>query len=255
MVFDEPLKMRELLTYLTDKLAAEKLPLTFHLNEATLLRQGVERGENPLTKEIAVRFSAQRVRVVDVLQQAVWQLRSDGEPYGFIVRAGRVEILPVPLLARDHLLNQMIHADFREVPLLEALEQLSEESGVSLTVDARAKQKAQTPITARFNNDVALQDAVRTLTEMGDLKMVYLVTGIYITTAERARVMEKELKRVYELPTPQNPFLFNPMLFNPMINPMMVVPMIATPPEVPMRSPLAPPLPPAPPFSREKGAA
>ena len=68
-------------------------------------------------------------------------------------------------------------------------------------MDARIKQKAQTPVTARFRNDVALQDAVRMLTDMAELKIVYLVTGMYVTTPEHAQVMQKELKQLYGSPS------------------------------------------------------
>ncbi len=88
-----------------------------------------------------------------------------------------------------------IQAYFRDRPLVEVLDHLSEETGISIIVDARVRQKAQLAITARFNRDVNLRDALRILTDMADLKVVILETGIYVTTPKRASVMEKELRK------------------------------------------------------------
>lgn len=192
-----------------------------------------------MDEEVGFRFANRPARALDVLQYVAKQLGK--MPRGTIlVRAGRVEIVPSVYATKEYMLNQNVEVAFKARPLADALEELSDMTGVSLVIDPRANEKAQMPVTARFNNDVALQDAVRMLTEMAELKMVYLVTGIFITTPERARIMEKELKRAYQIPSafPQNP--------------MMIPPMMGFPPPFDTPSPLAPPLPPASPFSREK---
>ena len=119
-----------------------------------------------------------------------------------------------------------------------ALEELSDLTGVSLVLDARANEKVQTTVTARFNDDVALQDAVRMLTDMADLKIVYLPTSMYITTPERAKVMQKELKNLYEPKAPANPF-GGTFPGGPLPDPNLNAPSPLAP-----SSPLAPPLPP-----------
>ena len=58
-----------------------------------------------------------------------------------------------------------------------ALDDLSALTGLSIIVDPRAKPKAQTALTAPFNGDVALRDAVLMLAEMAELKPVFLTTG------------------------------------------------------------------------------
>ena len=106
---------------------------------------------------------------------------------------------------------------------------------MSIVLDPRAKEKVKTAVTARFNDDVAMQDALRMLTEMAELKIVYLVTGMYITTPEHARAMQKELKDLYEPKMPAGGFgmpgggLPDPNLFQGFD---------------PSISPLSPPLPP-----------
>ena len=88
-------------------------------------------------------------------------------------------------------------------------------------------------VSARFRDDVALQDAVRMLTDMAELKIVYLVTGLYVTTPEHAKVMQKELKAIYEGSAPTN----SPFMPNAGVPP--------DPTIAPLESPLAPPLPPS----------
>jgi len=155
----------------------------------------------------------------------------------FIVRAGRIDIVPASKTTKEYMLNQTFHVDFSDRRLDAALEELSELTGVSIVMDARAKQKSQTTVTACFRDDVALQDAVRMLADMAELKIVYLVTGLYVTTPEHAKEMQKELKDLYEPKAPP-PFRgrFGPGGGGVAPDPLM---------DDPQNSPLAPPLPPA----------
>jgi hypothetical protein len=145
-----------------------------------------------------------------VLRQALKQLPIKST---FVVRAGNVHIVPFTRTTKEYMLNQTFHVEFSERRLDQALEELSDLTGVSIVIDTRAKQKAQTAVTARFHDDVALQDAVRMLSDMAELKIVYLVTGMYITTPEHAPVMQKELQKAYGIPesrpaaTPQLPLM------------------------------------------------
>src|SRR5262249_39846177 len=140
-----------------------------------------------------------------------------------LLRRGLVEITTRAAAGKEHTLNQTFFADFNARPLEDAIEELSELTGVSIVIDARVKEKAKTPVTARFRNDVAMQDAVRMLAEMSELKVVHLVTGLFITTPAQAQVLQKELKQLYEPSLP---------------------PGVPAPEMSPEGSPLAPPLPP-----------
>jgi hypothetical protein len=156
-----------------------------------------------------------------------------------IVRAGRVEIVPLSHADKQYMFNQTIRADFKDHRFDLALEELSDLTGVSLVIDVRARKQAEALVTARFNDDVALQDAVRMLTEMADLKVVYLVTGIFITTPERAAAMQKELRQLYEGENRSMPSM-PPADGLPAPQLQLPCPFVD-----PQSSPLAPPLPPA----------
>jgi hypothetical protein len=179
-----------------------------------------------MDQEIHLKHLPATTTVHHLLRQAVKQLPMKA---AYVIRAGKVEIVPAVRTSKEFMLNQTFHVDFKERRLDQALEELSELTGVSIVLDARARQKAQTAITARFHDDVALQDAVRMLADMAELKIVYLVTGLYVTTPEHAPVLQKELRRTYGLPEPGAAPA--------------VLPMQGMPPEI---DPLMPPLPPNP---------
>ncbi len=196
--------------------------------------------------QLHLRNLSAKASVNHLLRQALKQLPVKS---AMIVRAGRVDILPDVRTEKKYLLNQTFNVDFSERRLDQALEELSELTGVSIMIDGRAKEKAQTAVTARFHDDVALQDAVRMLAETADLKLVYLVTGIFVTTPERAKEMQKELKELYEPKAPPAGFGFPPKGIGPGIPGGLggapPAPMPADSGIIELRSPLAPPLPPS----------
>jgi hypothetical protein len=216
--------------------------ITFNIDEEAFRE---EAPDAPKIPEAQVNFKSlpPKTTVHQLLRQALNQLPVQS---ALIVRAGRVDLVPASRATKPYMLNQTFHVDFKERPLSAALEDLSELTGVSIVMDARAKEKAQTPVTARFHDDVALQDAVRMLTDMAELKIVYLVTGLYVTTAEHATAMQKELKQIYD--TPAN----LPAGFGPAAPGLPAAPGVppggAPAPQLqmiqPQTSPLAPPLPP-----------
>jgi hypothetical protein len=226
----EKVKFKVLLDYINKELETNDRTVTINLDAEPFVQMRPD-APDPFEEEVAIRGTRKRLTVMEMLGQAVKQI--GGATY--VVRAGRVDIIPVAHMSKEYSFNQTFRADFKDQRLDLALEELSDLTGVSLVIDGRAKVKAQTLVTARFNDDVALQDAVRMLTEMGDLKIVYMVTGMFITTPERAAAMQKELRQLYEGETkpmsmPPADGRFPDALPNPYVDP--------------QTSPLAPPLPP-----------
>jgi hypothetical protein len=203
-----------------DALKLDDREITFSVDDAAYREEVPELASIQESELRNLQNLPPRMTINQLLRHVLKQLPV---PSAFVVRAGRVDIVPLSHTSKDHMLNQTFYVEFKDRPLAQALDELSELTGVSIVVDARAKERAQTPVSARFHDDVALQDAVRMLTDMSELKLVYLVTGIYVTTPERSTVMQKELKQLYEGPEPapgQAPLLD------------------------PLSSPLVPPLPP-----------
>jgi hypothetical protein len=228
--FADSMKFGELLASLRETMTTAGKEVLFVVDDEAFKDEASD--ANALEAEIRLKNLPAKTTVMHMLRQAVKQLPVKS---AFVVRAGKVEIVPLARTSKEYMLNQTFHVDFSERKLDTALEELSELTGVSIVMDARAKQKAATAVTARFHDDVALQDAVRMLTDMAELKIVYLVTGMYVTTPEHAKEMQKELKALYEpkvmpfggvgVPGPGGPP--SPEMF------------------MPLESPLAPPLPPS----------
>ena len=227
--FRDRIKFGTLLEKISETLQRQNKPVTFYVDGESF-RENAPDWPDLHEEEIAIRSIRSRASVRHLLSEALKQT-SKGMAT-FIVRDGRVDIVAVTHVSKRILLNQTFHAEFKEQRLEAALAELSDLTGVSIVVDARARQKAQTTVTARFNDDVALQDAVRVLADMADLKIVYLVTCMYVTTPEHALTMQKELKAIYEPATPASstpPAIMAPDPFAPFYE---------------NQSPLAPPLPP-----------
>jgi len=192
----DPLKLKELLEYLSKQLPPGR-EVTFVIDDEAF-REEFPDVTDVAEAEVRVRGLSAKTTVLHMLRQALTQL-----PFktALIIRAGKVEIVPAARTSKEWMLNQTFNVDFKDRPLEAALDELSELTGVSIVMDTRAKEKAKSAVSGRFRDDVALQDAVRMLTDMAELKIVYLVTGMYITTPEHAQTMQKELKQLYGVPT------------------------------------------------------
>jgi hypothetical protein len=225
-----PIRLSDLLKFTGNSLREGKREVTFAVDDEAFREESTD--VSIYDADISFKNLPPKTTLHHLWRQALKQLPIKS---AMIVRAGRVDIVPLSRTSKEYMLNQTVRVDFSDRKLDMALEELSELTGVSIVMDPRVKQKAQTTVTARFHDDVALQDAVRMLTEMAELKMVYLVTGMYITTPEHAAAMQKELKAIYDLPAPApGAGVGGPLPGG--------LPGFMTPP---LESPLAPPLPPS----------
>ncbi|HYT91815.1 MAG TPA: hypothetical protein VEL76_24080, partial [Gemmataceae bacterium] len=86
----------------------------------------------------------------------------------FLLRSGTLEITTVKAASPKQLLRQKVLANFQNLPLEEALDELAEQTGLSVMVDARVGDKRRAAVTAVLTNDVTLEAALRLLTDMAD---------------------------------------------------------------------------------------
>jgi hypothetical protein len=96
----------------------------------------------------------------------------------FLVRPNVIEITVNDVTKPEF---QFVDGTFVDVPLEEVLAELSDRTGITILIDARAKEKAKTPITARFQHETNLATAVRLLADMADLKLVVVDRILYVT--------------------------------------------------------------------------
>ena len=77
--------------------------------------------------------------------------------------------------------TRFVRTNFVNRPLDEALDELSELTGIAITLDPRVGAKARTPVTARFPSETNLTQVVRLLADMADLRTVVVDTMLYVT--------------------------------------------------------------------------
>jgi hypothetical protein len=92
----------------------------------------------------------------------------------------------------------LVQVAFERRSLEDALKELADSADLTadfnIVLDARAAEKAKTPVTARLIN-VPLDTAVRLLADMADLKPFLVDNVIYVTTKENHAELQKEEKR------------------------------------------------------------
>lgn len=79
-----------------------------------------------------------------------------------------------------------VNTSFDRRPLTEALEELSDLTGISVVIDAAVGENAKLPVSAALRK-VPLPAAVRVLTNMAGLKPVVIDNVIYVTSKEKAQ--------------------------------------------------------------------
>jgi hypothetical protein len=96
----------------------------------------------------------------------------------FLVRSSYIEIT-----TNDQSLPgfQFIDGTFQHRPLDEILAELSDRTGITILVDARAGDKAKTPISAVLQPETNLVTAVRLLADMADLRLIVVDRTLYVT--------------------------------------------------------------------------
>jgi hypothetical protein len=89
-----------------------------------------------------------------------------------------------------------VDAEFASKPLSEVLQNLSDETGISIVVDGRCNDQSQTAVTATLNS-VPLDTAVEMLADMAGLMALRGDRLIYVTSVENA-VQAKQSRKAVE---------------------------------------------------------
>jgi RNA polymerase sigma factor (sigma-70 family) len=194
---------------------AKRYTLTFDVNEAAFAAEDVkdagkqeiarqEREAKPIPAMTGVDLATVLRKILSRTQSqsgAVFLVRSDGVIEITTGAAANREIRRNP----DDPMLPLVHADIEAQPLAAALKDLARQSGVNVVVDARAQDKAKTPVTATLLN-VPVDTAVRVLADMADLRPVLLNNVLYVTTRENAtRLEEEQAKRKAPLSEEKKP--------------------------------------------------
>lgn len=108
----------------------------------------------------------------------------------FLVREGRVLIVPIQEAALKKLAKHPVMGDFRRVPVLAVISDLADQAGLSIVVDNRIDDKANVPITVTFGNNLTVQDALLIVCDMAGFKVVELPSSFYVTTRDNAAALQ-----------------------------------------------------------------
>ncbi|MCI0457823.1 MAG: hypothetical protein L0Z62_12715 [Gemmataceae bacterium] len=104
----------------------------------------------------------------------------------FLARRGHIEVTTEDRASLPHLLQEKITATFEKRPLEEALEELIDLTGAMIIVDTRLGEKARTPVSARLQNPVPLEWAVKLLAEMAEVRVRIDHDWLFITSKAKA---------------------------------------------------------------------
>jgi hypothetical protein len=186
--FAIPMKFKEVMGQFYEKAAAKGMIVPFLVDQAAFADKNPDA---PDIYEVVMKFPTyvKTMSLAKVLDLALAQVPTKDAVY--VIRKGIVIITTNEKATVQNLLKERVIGSFDQNPLVNAIYALSDQTGASIVIDPRATEKALTPISATFANDVTLESALMMLTDMADLKMVVVGQGIYVTTPENAAKLTK----------------------------------------------------------------
>jgi len=180
----DPIPLNQAMQFLHEQLAAKGKELPILINTAAFRMEGMPDVANT---EVALSAIPKQHTVQAILDQTHARVEAT-----YLLRQGRIEIVPISHATIEHLLTQPILARYEQRPLQEVLQDLADLTGATIVLDARGGESAKEPITATLRNSATLEDALRMSVEAAGLKFVVLRSSIYVTTPANARAIQQE---------------------------------------------------------------
>jgi len=207
--FQNPMTLKEVLGLLYEHTANSGLLGRKDSGLPVLVNQQAFKDLNPEAGDIyesPIKFPPypKKMPVAMALQIALSQVQHPAEAT-YVIKRGAIELLPAERATMAKLIQQRVIGHFDGKFLSTAVEELAEQTGVSIHVDKRLLDKANVQVTGTFRNHVSLRDALIVLTESAGVKMVQLPTAIFVTTPENAAALREELARPKSAPAAPQP--------------------------------------------------
>jgi hypothetical protein len=153
----------------------------------------------PDVRETIIKFPQhpKRMNVGTCLRLALSKVVTNNASYR--IKRGLIVITTIERI-QNPFFRERVSGNFKNVPLIKVLDELSDISGVSILVDPRIGKQVRTPINARFAqfppwDGATLETALRLLTDMTELKYVPVGNAIYVTSPGNGPVFAKEYLR------------------------------------------------------------
>ena len=194
--FQQPMTLKEALGLIQDKVNAkfkgdDVLPI---LIDAEAFKE--ENPDAPDIYDAQVKFPPfpRRMKAVEALKLAL--LRIPTKNAAFLLRGqfGFIEVTTVKRASLKHLLRQKVFINFERTPLADAVEELSALTGVSVVMDPRLGDKLKAPVTVHLNGEVPLDELLRLLANLVEVKFVTSREILYLTSPANAAALERERK-------------------------------------------------------------
>jgi hypothetical protein len=187
----EKVKLKMVLEYFSDMFQG-RLPII--VNQSAFATEADSFELDVYESDVSLPPIPRRMSAETALNLILAQVERDQYRAVFRIRRGYVEIVPANFITAKRLLIERVSARVQERPVEYALRDLSEQTGLTINLDPAIGKKAATLINVHFRN-IALEDALVTVTEMAELKYVVLRDSVYVTLPSKVEAIEKEEKK------------------------------------------------------------
>jgi hypothetical protein len=178
-------QLPEILQLVQEKLEARGKAFPYLINAAAFRAEGMDPEQVGLRVQLSKAPKQQTLQAL--LDQATAQIQAT-----YLLRKGHVEVVPAEYATIDNLLTQRILARYDQTPVRDVLQDLADQTGATIVLDARAGDAAKEVISATLRNNATLEDVLRMCTEAAGLKFVVLRNSVYVTTPANARAIQQE---------------------------------------------------------------
>jgi hypothetical protein len=128
-----------------------------------------------------------------VLELTLSQLPGDAT---YLVREGYVVIVTAAVARIDRLLERRVAIEFRNKPLIAAIEDLSERTGLDIAVDSRCDDGNKKVVTLQTEKGMTVRGILESIADMNDLKIV--VTAHRVTVLPHSIYLKRLGDQVQE---------------------------------------------------------
>jgi hypothetical protein len=198
------LKFRDFLGLLDDILSKEGIELPMLVDFRAFKEDdpnAYPNGEEDLYRlEISIPQHVRRLPMATLLRIALSRFPNNyvNNNATWIVRNGMIEFTTTSNASPAALMDASFEAAFDQRPLLSAIRELSDRTGVTILLDPKVGNKSETTVTATFSNGVPLRTAVSLLAVMSGLEMVEVPGALFVTSPENAAEMLRDRKAQQE---------------------------------------------------------
>ncbi|MCI0737470.1 MAG: hypothetical protein L0Y72_00400 [Gemmataceae bacterium] len=193
--FQQNMTLKECLGLLIEKFAAKGINLAIRLDAEAFKDDNPDCKDDVWDSPVKFPQYPRQMTLATALRVALAQIPSRNATY--LIRNGHIEITTQCRAVPARLLQETVLGDFRDERVRDVLDNLADQTGATIVIDKRAKEKADTTVTVSFRNSITLETAAKLVSHMAELRVVIAGDVIYVTRPEDAARF-KEVKEAAE---------------------------------------------------------